>query len=77
MYELCRADTSGTPADYIPEPAAVQPDSFGICLATADRPVYGNGDLDAAFTIQSISGALALPVRRQMPPCARSAHGGI
>ncbi|MFD7847600.1 glutaminase A [Nocardia sp. NPDC059764] len=55
LYELCRADTSGTLADYIPELAAVQPDSFGICLATADGRIYGSGDLDAAFTIQSIS----------------------
>ncbi|MGW5111328.1 glutaminase [Nocardia sp. NPDC004123] len=55
VYELCRADTSGTPADHIPELAAVQPDSFGICLATADRPVHGSGDPDAAFTIRSIS----------------------
>ncbi|MGW4352857.1 glutaminase A [Nocardia sp. NPDC004582] len=55
VYELCRADTSGTLADYIPELAAVQPDSFGICLATADGRIYGSGDLDAAFTIQSIS----------------------
>ncbi|MFE4458107.1 glutaminase A [Nocardia tengchongensis] len=55
VYELCRADTSGTLADYIPELSAVQPDSFGICLATADGRIYGSGDLDAAFTIQSIS----------------------
>ncbi|AYF76222.1 glutaminase A [Nocardia yunnanensis] len=55
VYELCRSDTSGTLADYIPELAAVQPDSFGICLATADGRVYGSGDLDTAFTIQSIS----------------------
>ncbi|MEV6768676.1 glutaminase A [Nocardia sp. NPDC051030] len=55
VYELCRADTSGTLADYIPELSAVQPDSFGICLATADGQVYGSGDLDIPFTIQSIS----------------------
>ncbi|WP_245663026.1 glutaminase A [Nocardia inohanensis] len=55
VYELCRSDTSGTLADYIPELAAVQPDSFGICLATADGRVYGSGDLDTCFTIQSIS----------------------
>ncbi|WP_084479200.1 glutaminase A [Nocardia jejuensis] len=55
VYEQCRSDTSGTLADYIPELAAVQPDSFGICLATSDGQVYGSGDLDTAFTIQSIS----------------------
>ncbi|MFI1919742.1 glutaminase A [Nocardia sp. NPDC020380] len=55
VYELCRADTSGALADYIPELAAVQPDSFGLCVATADGQVYGSGDLDTPFTIQSIS----------------------
>ncbi|MFJ9363812.1 glutaminase [Nocardia sp. NPDC101769] len=55
VYELYRADTSGTLPDCIPELAAVQPDSFGICLATADGRMYGSGDLDAAFTIQSAS----------------------
>ncbi|WP_407675064.1 glutaminase A [Nocardia puris] len=55
VYALCRADTSGAPADYIPELAAVPPDSFGLCLATADGRVYGTGDVDLPFTIQSIS----------------------
>ncbi|WP_436975990.1 glutaminase A [Nocardia xishanensis] len=55
VYAECLADRSGEPADYIPELAAVQPDSFGLCLATADGRVYGAGDVHAAFTIQSIS----------------------
>ncbi|WP_438943435.1 glutaminase A [Nocardia otitidiscaviarum] len=55
VYRRCRADDSGALADYIPELAAVQPDSFGLCLATADGRVYGSGDLDTRFTIQSIS----------------------
>ncbi|MBL1079690.1 glutaminase A [Nocardia sp. 2] len=55
VYRICLSDTSGDLADYIPELAAVQPDSFGICLATADGRVYGSGDLETAFTIQSIS----------------------
>lgn len=55
VYELCRGDSSGKLADYIPELAAVQPNSFALCLATADGRVYGSGDLDTAFTIQSIS----------------------
>ncbi|MEV6138505.1 glutaminase A [Nocardia sp. NPDC051990] len=55
VYELCRADDSGELADYIPELAAVQPDSFGLCLATADGRVYGTGDVTTEFTIQSIS----------------------
>ncbi|WP_040692524.1 glutaminase A, partial [Nocardia vinacea] len=55
VYELCRGDDSGELADYIPELAAVQPDSFGLCLATADGRVYGTGDVTTEFTIQSIS----------------------
>ncbi|MFF3223384.1 glutaminase A [Nocardia suismassiliense] len=55
VYQLCRPDDSGALADYIPELAAAQPDSFALCLATADGRVYGTGDLDTSFTIQSIS----------------------
>ncbi|WP_084511352.1 glutaminase A [Nocardia lijiangensis] len=55
VYAGCLADRSGELADYIPELAAVQPDSFGLCLATADGRVYGTGDVHEIFTIQSIS----------------------
>lgn len=55
VYAVCRDDTSGSPADYIPELAAVAPDSFGLCLATADGLVYAVGDTGIGFTIQSIS----------------------
>ncbi|MFC6012578.1 glutaminase A [Nocardia lasii] len=55
VHAACRDDTSGAPADYIPELAAVAPDSFGLCLATADGLVYQVGDTDIAFSIQSIS----------------------
>ncbi|MGA9872847.1 MAG: glutaminase A [Rhodococcus sp. (in: high G+C Gram-positive bacteria)] len=55
VYELCRENTSGTVADYIPELAAVAPDGFGIALATSDGYVYEIGDTAVPFTIQSIS----------------------
>lgn len=55
VYAACRADSSGAPADYIPELAAVDPDAFGLCLATADGLVYRVGSTDTGFTIQSIS----------------------
>lgn len=55
VYAECLADRSGEPADYIPELAAVQADSFGLCVATADGRVYGAGDVHVPFTIQSIS----------------------
>ncbi|MBF6335726.1 glutaminase A [Nocardia abscessus] len=55
VHQRCRGDSSGTPADYIPELAAVQPDSFAVCLATVDGRIYGAGDVATGFTIQSIS----------------------
>lgn len=55
VFEKTRHDESGHVADYIPELAAVVPDSFGICLATVDGYVYEVGDTRTPFTIQSIS----------------------
>lgn len=55
VYRLCLAERAGELADYIPELAAVQPDSFALCLATADGQIYGSGDDTTPFTIQSIS----------------------
>lgn len=55
VLRACAPDTSGTVADYIPELATVDPDRLGISLATVDGAVYGTGDTEAAFTIQSIS----------------------
>lgn len=48
-------DTSGTPAGYIPELAAADPDRLGAVFAMADGEIYGAGDVDVEFTIQSIS----------------------
>jgi glutaminase len=45
----------GAVADYIPELAAVDPDSFGICVATHDGHIYEIGDTRLPFTIQSVS----------------------
>ena len=47
--------TDGDVADYIPELAHVDPDEFGICIATHDGFVYEVGDSRQPFTIQSIS----------------------
>src|SRR5690606_17588991 len=41
--------------DYIPELATADPDRFGIAIATLDGQVYGAGDIDVEFTIQSVS----------------------
>ncbi|GAA1524973.1 glutaminase [Microbacterium ginsengiterrae] len=50
-----RQDASGQPAQYIPELAAADPDRLAAVFATVDGRVYGAGDSDAEFTIQSIS----------------------
>jgi glutaminase len=48
-------DTSGAPADYIPELATADPERLGAVFAMVDGAVYGAGDVDIEFTIQSIS----------------------
>lgn len=48
-------DTSGEVAGYIPELATVDPEPFGIAVATVDGHVHGVGDDHTEFTIQSIS----------------------
>ena len=45
----------GSPADYIPELGKVDPDLFGIAIATVDGQLYTVGDAKAPFTIQSVS----------------------
>ena len=49
------ADTSGAPAGYIPQLATADPDLLGAVFATVDGEVYGAGDVDVEFSIQSIS----------------------
>ncbi|MGW1977663.1 glutaminase [Streptomyces sp. NPDC001889] len=69
------ADTSGQPADYIPELATADPERLGAVFATVDGEVYGAGDIDTEFTIQSISKpfayALALADRGFGPVLAK------
>jgi glutaminase len=48
-------NTSGAPAQYIPELALADPDRLAAVFATVDGEVYGGGDTDVEFTIQSIS----------------------
>lgn len=55
VYQDLTGERSGSVADYIPELAVVDPDSFAICLATSDGYVYEAGDSRKRFAIQSIS----------------------
>ncbi|WP_114423318.1 glutaminase [Nocardioides houyundeii] len=48
-------DTSGARAGYIPELATADPERLAAVFATVDGVVYGAGDIDVEFTIQSIS----------------------
>ncbi len=47
----------GALADYIPELAAVEPDPFGIAIATVDGRLIATADAEIPFTIQSVSKA--------------------
>ena len=49
------ADRAGKVADYIPALARVSPDLFGISVVGVNGRQIGAGDLDHAFSIQSIS----------------------
>jgi glutaminase len=50
-----RSDRTGAPAEYIPELATADPERLATVFATVDGQVYGAGDVDVEFTIQSIS----------------------
>jgi len=55
LFTKHRDCRDGSVAAYIPELAKVDPEKFGICVATVDGHVYEVGDSRHAFTIQSIS----------------------
>ena len=57
VHDLVAPLTDGHVADYIPQLAVVDPDQFGIALCSIDGHVYGVGDFEVEFTIQSISKA--------------------
>ena len=48
-------ESGGKVATYIPELGESDPETFGIAVATVDGEVFGIGDANHAFTIQSIS----------------------
>lgn len=55
VLEDVASNTSGELADYIPELAVADARRSGAVFATVDGRVYGAGDVDTEFTIQSIS----------------------
>ena len=54
-----RPNRAGKLADYIPELARVDPERFGLAVATVDGGLHTVGDTDKTFTIQSMSKAFA------------------
>lgn len=52
--------TVGKQADYIPALAKVNPDRFGMCLATVGGDVYEWGDVTERFSIQSVTKVFSL-----------------
>ncbi|GAA1950638.1 glutaminase A [Microbacterium deminutum] len=55
VLDIVRDDNSGSPASYIPELAAVEPDRLGFAVVGPRGHVRSVGDDDVEFTIQSIS----------------------
>jgi len=55
LHARVAANGDGAIATYIPELAKVDPNLFGIAIATVDGRVYTAGDALTPFTIQSIS----------------------
>src|ERR1700756_1621106 len=59
-YNKYRSDTSGKNADYIPYLAQVDSRLFGVSVVTTDNQVLNLGDVEYAFSIQSISKVFTL-----------------
>jgi glutaminase len=59
-YHKYKSDNSGKNADYIPALAKVDSSYFGLALVTTDGKVYTKGDINQAFSIQSISKVFTL-----------------
>ncbi|MEY9842999.1 glutaminase [Streptacidiphilus sp. BW17] len=55
-----RTRGTGHVADYIPALARVDPDAFGMAVATVEGDVLGVGDWEQPFSIQSVSKLLTL-----------------
>jgi len=53
------ANTSGAPADYIPQLARVDPNQYGIGICSVDGQRYSCGDSSTPFCVQSTTKPLA------------------
>jgi glutaminase len=64
-YRKFKNDTGGKNADYIPYLAHVDSNLYGIAIVTTDGRIYKIGDVDYAFSIQSISKVFTLALAMQ------------
>ncbi|WP_313817944.1 glutaminase [Citricoccus sp.] len=55
VLDALRGDSTGAPANYIPELATADPDKFALSITTTSGSTYAAGDVDTEFSIQSIS----------------------
>jgi glutaminase len=55
LHDKYKLLDEGELATYIPELGKANAEDFGICLVTAEGRVFGTGDFNTPFTIQSIS----------------------
>jgi glutaminase len=55
VYGRHQGNREGAPADHIPELARVEPDLFGVAIATVGGALHAVGDAHIPFTIQSAS----------------------
>lgn len=61
IYETVKSEENpGENAQYIPELAKIDSEQFGVCLQTVENEVFGVGDWNTHFSIQSISKVLSL-----------------
>jgi glutaminase len=59
-YSKFKGDTEGKNADYIPALAQVDSKLYGVVAITTDGQVVSDGDINQAFSIQSISKVFSL-----------------
>jgi glutaminase len=59
-YAKFKDDTEGKNADYIPALAQVDSKLFGVVAISTDGQIVSDGDIDHAFSIQSISKVFSL-----------------
>jgi glutaminase len=55
VHEKHKENQEGAVATYIPALAEADPDAFGIAITTIDNKTVTAGDVDSAFSIQSVS----------------------